>query len=120
MVESSNTTVELTTSATWFRGVATYGKAMVGNKAFEFYNERNIADYVQIPWAEVTYVVADVRFGGRYIPRFEVRTRKNGAFTFSTRNNKKTLHAMRSHVPAERMRQALGLWQKIKGKFRRK
>ncbi|BDR60019.1 DUF956 family protein [Lactobacillus xylocopicola] len=117
MVESSNTNFDLTSSATWFRGVATYGKIMVGNKAFEFYNDRNPADYVQIPWAEVTYVVADVHFGGRYIPRFEVRTRKNGEFIFSARNNKEALRAIRKYVPADRMRRALGLWQKIKSRF---
>ncbi|RMC41315.1 MULTISPECIES: DUF956 family protein [unclassified Lactobacillus] len=114
MVESSNNKVDFTTSATWFRGISTYGKAMIGNKAFEFYNDRNISDYVQIPWAEVTYIVADVHFGGRYIPRFEIRTKVNGKFIFSTRNNKKTLRAIRNYVPADRMRQALGLWQKIK------
>lgn len=120
MVESSNSKVDLTASATWFRGIATYGKLMVGNHAFEFYNERNVDDYVQIPWAEVTYVVADVHFGGSYIPRFEIRTRKNGKFIFSSRNNKHTLNAIRQYVPANNMRQALGLWQKIKRKVKNK
>ena len=50
MVESSNTKVDLTANATWFRALSTYGKVMVGDKAFEFYNDRNISDYVQIPW----------------------------------------------------------------------
>ena len=118
MVESRNTKVDLTANATWFRALSTYGKVMVGDKAFEFYNDRNISDYVQIPWSEVTYVVADVYFHGRYIPRFEIRTRANGKFIFTTRNNKKTLRAIRNYVPANRMRQALGLWQKIKRRIR--
>lgn len=114
MVKSRNTKVDLTTNATWFRGMATYGKVMVGDKAFEFYNDRNLSDYVQIPWAEITYVVADVHFRGRYIPRFEIRTRANGTFIFSTKNNKKTLRAIREYIPAKYMRQALSLWQKVK------
>lgn len=89
MVKSINTKIDLTGNATWFRGIASYGKMMIGDKAFEFYNERNIGDYVQIPWNEVTYVVADVHFRGKYIPRFEFQTKKNGTFIFSTRDNKK-------------------------------
>ncbi|MDF7673038.1 DUF956 family protein [Lactobacillus sp. ESL0701] len=118
MVKSSNTKVTLTLSATWFRGIATYGKVMVGDQAFEFYNERNLNDYVQIPWAEITCVVADVHFHGRYIPRFEIRTRKNGTFIFSTRDNKKTLRAIRNYVPSNNLRQALGLWQKLKRRLK--
>lgn len=80
MAKSINTKVDLTVDGTWFRGIASYGKIMIGDKAFEFYNERNVEDYVQIPWEEVTYVVADVHFHGRYIPRFEIRTKFNGKF----------------------------------------
>lgn len=88
MAKSINTKVDLTVDATWFRGIASYGKIMIGDRAFEFYNERNVEDYVQIPWNEVTYVVADVRFGGRYIPRFEIRTKSNGKFVFAARDSK--------------------------------
>ncbi|WEV39569.1 DUF956 family protein [Lactobacillus sp. ESL0684] len=117
MVKSSNAVSELSISATWFRGVATYGKVMIGDHAFEFYNDRHLEDYVQIPWDEITYVVADVHFGGHYIPRFELRTKSNGTFIFSTRKNKQTLHAIRNHFPADKMRKSLTLWQKIKANF---
>ena len=42
MVQSLNTKVDLTIKATSYLGLATYGKVMVGDKAFEFYNEKNI------------------------------------------------------------------------------
>lgn len=120
MVESNNTKVDLTANATWFRAVAVYGKVMIGDKAFEFYNERNLSDYVQIPWTEVTYVVADVHFRGRYIPRFEIRTKANGRFIFTTKDNKKTLRTIRNYVPASHMRQALSVWQNLKRRFTHK
>ena len=42
MVQSLNTKVDLTVKATSYLGLANYGEVMVGDKAFEFYNEKNI------------------------------------------------------------------------------
>ena len=60
MVQSLNTKVDLTVKATSYLGLANYGEVMVGDKAFEFYNEKNIRDYIQIPWEEVNCVMASV------------------------------------------------------------
>ena len=46
MVQSLNTKVDLTVKATSYLGLANYGEVMVGDKAFEFYNEKNIRDYI--------------------------------------------------------------------------
>ena len=50
MVKSLNTEMAHTTKGTWFREGPIYGNIMVGNKAFEFYNDTKLQDYVQIPW----------------------------------------------------------------------
>ena len=97
-----NSKVDLTIRATSFHSLTVYGNIMVGNNAIEFYNERNPEDYVQIPWTEVDHVAAEVLFG-RIIPRFAVITKENGSFAFSTRDNKRTLRAVREHVPADRI-----------------
>lgn len=102
MAQSQNTKVDLTTPATSFMGLSKYGTVMVGDKAFEFYNERNPEDFVQIPWDEVDYVAASVLFG-RWIPRFAIFTKENGQYSFSTKGNKRTLRAVRAYVPAERL-----------------
>ena len=49
MAQSQNSVVDLTIPATSYHGLATYGNVMIGNKAFEFYNEKNPEDYIQIP-----------------------------------------------------------------------
>ncbi|MFS1260867.1 DUF956 family protein, partial [Enterococcus lactis] len=41
MVQSINTKVDLTINATSYLGIAEYGKIMIGDKGFEFYNERD-------------------------------------------------------------------------------
>ena len=41
-------------------GLTTYGNIMIGDKAFEFYNEKNVQDFIQIPWTEIDRVEASV------------------------------------------------------------
>lgn len=100
MAQSQNSSVELTIKATYFNGLATYGNMMLGNKALEFYNERNPEDYVQLPWDEIDHVAASVIFG-RTIPRFVVFTKTEDMFSFSTRDNKETLRHVREHIGNE-------------------
>ena len=101
MAQSQNSSVDLAIKATSFHGIGTYGDVMVGNKAFEFYNERNVEDYIQIPWEEVDYISAEVI--GKRITRFAIFVKQGGHFSFSTRANKKTLRAVREYIPEDRM-----------------
>lgn len=103
MAQSQNTKVEYTVRASMFTGFSTYGDMMVGDRALEYYNEKNVEDYVQIPWDEIDYVAASVMLGGRMIPRFAVFTKSNGHFSFSTRDNKATLRVIRNHIGNERV-----------------
>ncbi len=114
MATSQNTTVDLTIPGTSFMGLSTYGNVMVGDHAFEFYNEHNPEDFIQIPWDEVDYVAASVMFGGKVIPRFAIFTKSNGHFSFSTRDNKRTLRAIRTYVPADHLVRSLTFFDVIK------
>ena len=57
MVQSLNKKVDLTINATSYLGMANYGKVLVGDEAFEYYNDKNVNDYIQIPWSEVTEII---------------------------------------------------------------
>lgn len=114
MVQSLNRKVDLTIKATSYLGVANYGKVMVGDKAFEFYNEKNLKDYIQIPWEEIDYVMASVLFKGKWIPRFAIVTKKDGNFTFSSRDNKALLRAVNKYIPSDRLVHSLSFTQVIK------
>ena len=105
MAQSQNSSVDLAIKATSFQVLTTYGDVMVGNAAFEFYNERNPEDYIQIPWDQVDYVAAEV-LPGKKIARFAIFTKENGHFSFSTRDNKATLRAMRAYVPEDRLQRS--------------
>lgn len=113
-VQSQNSTVDLAIRASSFHGLTSYGNVMVGNRAFEFYNERDVQDYIQIPWDEVDHMAASVMFGGKWIPRFAIMTKQNGNFSFSTRDNKATLRAIRAYVPADRLVRSLSFFDVVK------
>jgi len=114
MAESLNAKVEYVCKATLFLGIQQYGRIMVGDKAFEFYDDRNVENYIQIPWEEVTWIVADVAMGGKWLPRFEVQTRQNGSFRFAAgRETKPLLRACREHIPADHIVRALSAGQKV-------
>lgn len=114
MVQSLNTKVDLVIKATAFTGMTEYGKIMIGDKGFEFYNERDARKFIQIPWEEVDYVVASILFKGKWIPRYAIRTKKNGEFVFASKDPKKVLRAIRVYVDPSHMVQSLSFFGVIK------
>lgn len=118
MVQSLNTKVDLTIDGTSFLGLTDYGKIMVGDKAFEFYNDRDAKKYIQIPWEEVDYVAASVMFKGKWIPRYAVATKKNGMYTFSSKEPKKVLRAINKYVADDHMVHSLSFFQVIRRGFK--
>ena len=114
MVQSINTKVDLTIDATSYLGVADYGKIMIGDKGFEFFNNRDARKFVQIPWEEVDYVIASVMFKGKWIPRYAIKTKKNGTYSFSSKDTKKVLRTVRKYVDANRIVKSLSFFDVVK------
>lgn len=114
MVQSLNTKVDIVIDATSYMGITDYGKIMVGDKGFEFYNNRDARKFVQIPWEEVDYVIASVMFKGKWIPRYAIQTKKNGTYSFSSKQPKKVLRAIREYVDPDHMVQSLTFFDVIK------
>ncbi|BFL72983.1 DUF956 family protein [Anaerococcus nagyae] len=116
MVQSQNKIVDLTIQASHLQGFTSQGNVIVGDKAFEYYNERNPNDYIQIPWQEVDLITAEVVFKKR-IPRFAVHTKKNGDFIFSTKDNKLTLRTINKYIASDKLRRSLTIKDYIKKAF---
>lgn len=114
MVQSLNTKVDLVMDATSFTGIADYGKIMIGDKGFEFYNSRDARKFIQIPWEEVDYVIASVMFKGKWIPRYALQTKKNGTYTFSSKDPKKVLRTVRNYVNPDHMVSSLSFFDVMK------
>lgn len=120
MVQSINTKVDLVIDATSHIRMTDYGKIMIGDKGFEFYNNRDAHKFIQIPWEEVDYVIASVLFKGKWIPRYAIQTKKNGTFTFSSKDPKKVFRAIREYVDPDRMVKSLNAFDVIKRNFKKK
>lgn len=118
MVSSQNKRIDLTIKAKHLQGFTSSGQVMIGDQAFEYYNERNPRDYIQIPWDEVDLITAEVIFKKK-IPRFAIHTKQNGDFIFTTMDNKKTLQAINKYIPGDRLRKSLSLIDYIKRAFKK-
>ena len=117
MVQSLNTKVDLVIDGTSFTWISDYGKIMIGDKGFEFYNSRDSHKYIQIPWEEVDYVIASVMFKGKKIPRYAIQTKKNGTFSFASKEPKKVLRAINQYIPSERLVRSLSFFDVLKRNF---
>ncbi|GEL14579.1 DUF956 family protein [Pediococcus cellicola] len=114
MPQSINTKVDLVVEGTSFLGMTDYGKIMIGDRGFEFFNDRDVRKFVQIPWDEVDYVIVSVIFKGKWIPRFAMKTKKNGTYSFAAKDPKQVLRAIRNYVDPDRIVRSLGMWDVIK------
>ncbi|MFB6468459.1 DUF956 family protein [Cytobacillus sp. Hz8] len=120
MVQSINTKVDLVIDATSHMGLPEYGRIMIGDKGFEFYNDRDARKFIQIPWDEVDHVIASIMFKGKWIPRYTIQTKRNGMYTFSSKEPKKVLRAIREYVDPNHMVQSLSFFDVIKRSLKRK
>lgn len=114
MVQSINTKVDLVMDATSHIGISEYGKIMIGDKGFEFFNDRDARKFIQIPWEEIDHVIASVMFKGKWIPRYAIQTKRNGTFLFSSKDPKKVLRTIREYVDPSHMVQSLSFFDVIK------
>lgn len=114
MVQSLNTKVDLVVDATSFLGLAEYGQIMVGDKGFEFYNTNDYRKFIQIPWEEVDYVIVSIMFKGKWIPRYAIQTKKNGTYSFSSKDPKRVLRTVRNYVDANRIVRSLSFFDVLK------
>lgn len=113
MVESLNSKAELVVEGTSYTGFAQYGKLMLGNAGFEFYDEKKVDNFIQIPWEEIDSVTVSVLFGGKWIPRFAIQTKSDGRFIFAAKDVKAVLRIIRAHIGKEKMYRSLSFFQII-------
>ena len=115
MAQSLNKVVDIQTTGTSYLSISgKVGKFLVGDQALEFYADRNVEDYIQIPWSSIHQIGANV--SGRKVSRhFEVFTDK-GKFLFASKDTGKILKIARQHIGNEKVVKLPTLMQTI-GQF---
>lgn len=114
MIQSLNTKVDLVIDATALTGFTDYGKIMIGDRGFEFYNSRDSSKYIQIPWEDVDKVIASVMLKGKWISRYAIKTKKNVNYIFSSKDPKRVLRAIRKYVDPNHMVNSLSFFDVVK------
>lgn len=97
MAQSINSTVELTTTGVSYLAIGgKVGKFLLGNNGLEFYNNKNVEDYIQIPWDSIDQIGANVT-GNKVSRHFEIFT-DQGKFLFASKDSGKILKVARQHI----------------------
>lgn len=123
MAQSLNKVIDLQTTGTSYLSIqGKVGKFLVGDQALEFYSDRNIEDYIQIPWISVNQIGANV--SRRKVSRhFEVFT-DQGKFLFASKDSGKILKIARKKLGNDKVVKLPTLIQiiiqKIKNLFAKK
>ncbi|WP_296129806.1 DUF956 family protein [uncultured Anaerococcus sp.] len=118
MVQSQNSRVDLKIKANLLGGLLSRGDLLIGNKAIEYYNERDVRDFIQIPYKEIKLITASVILDKK-ISRFVIHTKANGDFIFNTKDNKKVLRAINKYLPDDKLRKSLTIMDYVKKIFKR-
>ena len=117
MAQSLNKTVEFHTTGVSYLGVGgKVGKMLLGNAAFEFYSDTNVENYIQIPWAEIEQIGANVR-GHKISRHFEIFT-KESKFLFASKDSGKILKIAREKLGNDKVVKLPTLLQTISQKIK--
>nr|WP_317358238.1 DUF956 family protein [uncultured Tyzzerella sp.] len=118
MIQSLNSKVDFVVDATYYNTFHSYGKIMIGNESFEFYNNFNPKKCIQIKWENIDKIIATVKFKGKWIPRFSIITKDNNVYYFSCKQPLQLLKIMRNYIDSEKMTRSLTIFDSIKRKFK--
>lgn len=121
MIQSLNTQTSAPLQAIAYVGLGgVYGKLLIGDKAFEFFNDANIADAIQIPWETIHHVEGVVTRQHKVRRQFVIVLKKQGNskrqnnLRFSSKDAGKVLKLVREHLGNDKVVKAPTLVSKVK------
>lgn len=124
MAQSLNTKVDYSGNMIAYLGFAQYGKVMLGDYAFEFFDNRNVENNMQFPWQSIVRVEGEVRksltgkstIGNNFFVVFQNGKR----IRFNSKEAGAILKVIREHIGNDKVVRLSGLGQKIRRLISRK
>ncbi|MFV0555544.1 MAG: DUF956 family protein [Lactovum sp.] len=103
MVQSLNTRADFTTEAISYVGFPKYGKIMIGDKAIEFFSDKNVTDNIQFPWPSIRHVEAYVSKSGKIDNNFYIVLQNGHKVRLGSNNSGKILKLIRDQIGDEKV-----------------
>lgn len=124
MAQSLNTKADFSTEGIAYLGFAEYGKILIGNVAFEFYNDRNVEKNMTFPWSSILRVEGDVTKtlkGQVKVGRqFSIVLQNGSKVRFSSKESGTVLRWMRDYLGNEKVVKSPSFLGTFKNAFKRK
>ncbi|WP_172208920.1 DUF956 family protein [Lactococcus hodotermopsidis] len=122
MVQSLNTKTAPPIAGIAYVGIGgNYGKFLIGDKAFEFFNDANVADFIQIPWETIARVEGIVakqnKIGRQFVIVLNNKGKRKNHLRFSSKESGKILKLIREQIGNDKVVKAPTLIGTIKKKF---
>jgi len=109
VAQSLNTKADFSTEGIAYLGFAEYGKILIGDVAFEFYNDRNVEKNMTFPWSSILRVEGDV-----------TKTLNGSKVRFSSKESGTVLRWMRDYLGNEKVVKSPSFLGTFKNAFKRK
>ncbi|WEV60323.1 DUF956 family protein [Streptococcaceae bacterium ESL0729] len=119
MVQSLNTKAEYSGPAIAYLGFAKYGKVLLGDQAFEFFNDRRLKDNIVLPWAQIKKIEGYVS-RGKVDRRFNIILNNNSSISFSSKDSGHILKIAREHLGNDKVVRGQTFLATILSAFKRK
>jgi len=124
VAQSLNTKVDYNGKAIAYLGFPQYGQIMIGDRAFEFFDDRDVEKNMQFPWKSIKVVEGDVTksFKGEYqIGRqFYVVFANGQKVRFSSKDSGKILRIIRQYIGNDRVVKSKRFTSTITSIFKRR
>jgi hypothetical protein len=115
MAQSINTRADLTVPGISYMGFADYGNIMMGDVGFEYFNDKNVEKNIQLPYASIRFVEADVSRSGKIGRQFRIALTTGQQIRFSSKESGKILKLFREHLGNARVVRAKSFFDVIFG-----
>lgn len=124
MAQSLNTKVDYNGKAIAYLGFPQYGQIMIGDRAFEFFDDRDVEKNMQFPWQSIKVVEGEVSKSFKGTPQigrqFYVVFANGQKVRFSSKDSGKILKIIREYIGNDKVVKSRSFTSNIASIFKKR